>query len=282
MNIGIFIDNTNKNWGPGKLALNTIKGLERNNINHKINDFFDYNLCVSGNQFQWKFYGHNVKNPIIGPCSFNDPSQYGQVFNLYPKFLVASDWYKKNWMSYGVEESKLDSWFGGIDTDLFKPNKDLKYDCLILFKNRGSNELELIQNVLNKHNLTSIILSYGNYDENKFIDFANSCRFCIVLHNTETQGFAIMEMMSMNLPMIVFDCNNWEGRFFEATSTPYFDDTCGIKVKQTDLNYQNIETNLNNFLNNLERYNPRDFILNGFTIEHSIINLKQYFSSVWG
>ena len=282
MNIGIFIDNTDTHWGPGRLAYNTIKAFEQNNINYKINEFYDYNLSISGNQFHWKFFGHTVKNPIIGPCSFNDPTQCFDAFNLYPKFLVASEWYKKNWVSYGVSENKIDSWFGGIDVDLFKPNKDVKYDCLIMLKSRSREQLGVVQNILSKYNLTSIVLEYGLYNEDKFINFVNSCKFGIILHNTETQGFAIMEALSMGLPMLVLDTNTWGDRFFDATSVPYFDETCGIKIHENDFNPENIENKLIMLLNNIENYNPRDFILNNHTFTHSVNLLRDVFTNVWG
>jgi hypothetical protein len=282
MNIGVFIDDTRNTWGPGKLALNTINGLTKMGINHKVNDYYDYNLCISGDKFHYNFLGYEVKNPLIGPCSMNDPESCYDAFNHYPKFLVASDWYKKNWMSYGIVNEKIDVWFGGIDVDLFKPNKDVKYDCLILFKARSYDDVMLVQSVLNKHNLTSVSLSYGQYQEEDLIKYSNMCKFCIVIDNTETQGFANMEVMSMNLPILVFDTNTWENKFFEATSVPYFHDECGLKVHQNDFNLDKIEKNLNVFLNNIDSYKPRDIILNNYTFEHSIKLLQKIFLNVWG
>lgn len=277
MNIGIFIDNTSTHWGPGRLAHNTIKGLQDLNINYKINDYSDFNICISGNEFQNKFLNRKVNNTIIGPCSMNVPSDFINSFNDYGKFLVASEWYKKNWVRYGVDPNKIHTWFGGIDTDKFLPNKNIKYDCLIMLKNRDYNYVNIVKSILSELNLSHIIINNGSYNEDYFINLVNQCSFGIVIHNTETQGFAIMEAMSMNLPLFVLDQTSWEGSFNEATSVPYFSDDCGMKLVSYDTQ-ENIKNNLINFLNNLNTYNPRKFIVENFTIKHSIDLLIKYFT----
>lgn len=281
MKIGIFLDNTINNWGPGKLALNTIKGFDKNEINYKINDFYEYNLCISGSQFQWKFLGNYVKNTIIGPCSIGEPLQYINTINTYPKTLVASEWVKNLWSSSGVPIEKIGTWFGGIDTDIFQPKKNIKYDCLILFKNRSFEELHLIQNVLNKKKLSSLILNHGSYDEEFFLNAANNCKFSIILHNTETQGFAIMEVMSMDLPILVFDFNTWDNKYFESTSVPYFHEKCGNIVPQKDFNSEVIEKKIDSFLDNINSYSPREIILKNYTLDHSVNLLKKIFIETW-
>lgn len=281
MNIGIFLDNTNNNWGPGKLALNTIKGFKKMGINFKVNEPYDYNLCISGSQYHWRFFNNSIKNSIIGPCSIDDSRNHGASFAQYSKFLVPSQWHKNLWISQGVSEEKVNVWFGGIDSDLFKPNKNLKYDCLILFKNRSYQDLSLIQSKLSSKNLSFVTLTNGTYDEETFIQLANNCKFCIILHNTETQGFATMEIMSMDLPVIVFDFNVWENQYFEASSVPYFNPKCGIIVKQENFNSIVIEEKINEMLDNLTQYSPRDLILENYTLTHSINLLKKYFEEEW-
>jgi hypothetical protein len=277
MNIGIFINNTEYGWGPGKLALNTIKGFDKFNFNYKINEFQEYNLCICGAQFNYHFVNNVVKKSIIGPCSIGEPLSHINTINSYPKTLVASEWVKNAWVSWGAPEEKLSSWFGGIDVDLFNPKKNIKYDCLILFKQRGHDELNLVQTVLKEKGLSYLELTYGNYTQENFIDTANSCKFCIILHNTETQGFATMEIMSMDLPVLIFDYNTWNGVYPDATSAPYFKKECGIIVHQSQFNLQTIEQKLNELLDNIDSYTPRDVILNNYTIDHSIRLLEKFF-----
>lgn len=279
MKIGLFYNNTNYNWGPGKLAKNTIQGLKNKNVEIITNDYGDYNLSICSEQFKNKFISHNVPNTLVGPCSMNTPRDFPSSFNEYSKFLVASEWYKKNWITYGIDENKIDVWFGGIDTDLFHPEKKIKTDCIIFLKNNDSNIFEAVKNVLNKLKLTYVFLHYGNYNEGEFIDLINSCKLGIIIHNTETQGFAIMEAMSMDLPLLVLDKNTWVGDkvFQEATSTPYFNNECGLKIKEKEITEISIEENLKLMLDNINTYKPRKFILENYTISDSINLLFKYY-----
>ena len=279
-NIGIFFDDTYYGWGPGKLALNTIKGFDRLNINYKLNDYYEYNLCISGTKLNTNFYNSKIKNSIIGPGSIDFPWNHGKIFTDYPKILVPSDWVKNLWVSQGAPEDKINSWFGGIDVDLFEPKKNIKYDCLILFKNRSQNDLDIIKNILDEKKLSYFVLSNGLYDEEIFLKITNSCKFCIVLHNTETQGFAIMEVMSMDLPMLVFDFNIWESQYDNATSVPYFEEKCGRIVGQKDFNLETINSNIDLFLNDIDYFSPRNVILEKYTLEHSIKLLDKYFKEI--
>ena len=42
------------------------------------------------------------------------------------------------------------------------------------------------------------------YDENEFLNYIKTCKYGIVLDAHESQGFAIQEMLSCNLPLLVW------------------------------------------------------------------------------
>ena len=267
MKIGLFIPNTNKNWGPGKLAYNTIMGLDRLGIEYCINEYSDYNFCICGDKFNRFFANNKIEKSIIGPCSLNIPTDNKSSFSMY-NFLVASEWYMNNWKTYGVDN--VDYWYGGIDTDFFIDKKIKSDTCFIYYKNRGYNELKVITDILNKIGIKYNVVNYGTYTESEFININNNSRFGIILSNTETQGFAIMESMSMNTPLFVLDKNNWENLYYKATSVPYFSEECGIVIKESNFNSEFIENELIRFLDRLNDYSPMNFIRNGYRIEDSI------------
>ena len=62
------------------------------------------------------------------------------------------------------------------------------------------------------------IIEYGNYSNNQLIKLSKRNHYGILLASTESQGFAIQEIMSNNLPMIVWDKNigEFEGRKYEV------------------------------------------------------------------
>jgi hypothetical protein len=273
MRIGIFIANTDRNWGPGKLSFNTIKGFEQMGIDYVINDYGDYNFCICGDKFNRFFLKEKIENSVIGPCSLNIPSDNISAFSMYEKFLVASEWYMNNWKTYGV--NNVDYWFGGIDTDIFMDNKSDTDSCFIYYKNRNREELKIVVDILNKLGIKFQILNYGSYSEQEFINVNNNSKFGIILSNTETQGFAIMESMSMNTPLFVLDKNIWQNKYDKATSVPYFSEECGMVVNESDTNFECVEYKFNEFMSKLDTYNPRQLIETKYNISMSIESLLE-------
>jgi len=268
MIIGIFIANTDRNWGPGKLSFNTIKGFNQIDIDYIINEYGDYNFCLCGDKFNRFFSSKRIENTIIGPCSMNIPSDNISSFNIYDKFLVASEWYMNFWKTFEV--SNVDYWFGGIDTELFYDNKIETENCFIYYKDRDYQHLIILTEILNELKINYTIIKYGQYTEEEFIKINNNSKFGIILSNTETQGFAIMESMSMNTPLFVLDKNIWKDKYYYATSVPYFSEQCGFIIKENEFNKIFIKNKLIEFIENVKHFEPRLFIENKFTIKHSV------------
>ena len=118
------------------------------------------------------------------------------------------------------------------------------------------------------------IISYGGYSEKDFISRISRAKRGIVIDDTESQGLAIQEMMSCNLPLLVWDVKEWthygEKYKCDATSVPYFDETCGRKF----YNREEIEETFDTFMG--KNYNPRDYILHNLTLSkkaHDIVNV---------
>ncbi|MAF37238.1 hypothetical protein CL622_09060 [archaeon] len=154
-------------------------------------------------------------------------------------------------------------------------------------------------------------VGFGGYTPEDMIERCNECRYSIILDCAETQGIANMEIMSMGLPSFVLDVNshyNYSAVHspFEATSVPYFSDECGMILheKEYNLRYKDnhfgldkyvvcddeagqqrtiewqkdyIKERFQEFLKNLNNYNPRDYILREHTLEKSALNLIEIF-----
>ena len=266
--------------GPGKVVKNLIKGLEKNNVEFILNGepiIGIKKICLSNHHV----LNGNIDDFFIGPNICTLPIDNGIVMGKkYKKYIVNSDWtynaYKK-WLP----EDKLDIWPVGIDTDLFSNKSEIKkeYDCLIYFKRRNDSDLNFVENFLKNNNQTYNIIKYGSYNEEYFIDLISKSKYGIVIDNCESQGIAIQEMMSCNLPILVWDVKTWNDRGpsleVSATSIPYWSNKCG--------EFFFYKEELNNifeiFYSKIKEYNPRDFILNNLSLEkkaQDLINiLKQ-------
>jgi hypothetical protein len=104
-------------------------------------------------------------------------------------------------------------------------------------------------------------------------------KYGIVIDKCESQGIAIEEMMSTNLPLLVWDTPVWDDRGeafkIEATSVPYWDEKCGSKfIKQKELNDA-----FNNFIDNIDNFSPREFMLENLSLEKCAKKIMEEFNS---
>lgn len=168
-----------------------------------------------------------------------------------------------------------------VDIEKFKPDESISNDSkntiLIYIKNRNENDYNfIIDYIYNKYNLFNIaIFKYGSYNENDYINTLNKSKFCIWVGTHESQGFALQEALSLNVPLLVFNVTNMgqEAGFendynylnTKATVLSYWDEKCGEFFTNKD---DFIDT-FNKFLLKLEsnKYNPREFIINNLNTE---------------
>ena len=85
----------------------------------------------------------------------------------------------------------------------------------------------------------------------------------------ESQGFAIEEALSCNVPLLVWNVTSMNQEFkssysnISATTIPYWDERCGEFFHKSE---EFIET-FNMFLSKLDSYKPREFIFETLTEE---------------
>jgi hypothetical protein len=264
MKIGLYID---KNYtymcGPLKVYLNLKKGLER--LGHEVCTNASGNLtgCLHHSSEALTLPG----NTLMGPNLFLWPKDIPEYFYKYKNFAIPSDWVAPIYTNTPLYNGhRIYTWAVGIDTDLFKINRSPTVDCLIYYKNRSITELSMLEVLLSKLKQTYILVEYGKYQENNYIDLMKNCGYAVLLTNTESQGIGYMEMLSSNLPCFVFNKNKYHE--YDATSVPYFDSRCGI-VSSFDKDF---ESDFKIFINNISRYAPAEYIEENHTLEISARN----------
>ncbi len=261
--------------GPAKVVNNLKQGLTQIGIEYAENTIqYDFNIFLSLTPDITKC---DLKKTIVGPnIGFDNILIQEQNYKFY---IAPSEWVKKLFVDkVGLNEEKIFIWPVGIDTQKFNQLPSNKiYDFLIYFKRRNRNELRQVIDFLNKKNKNFTLIEYGNYNENSFIESISNSKYGIVIDGTESQGIAIQEMMSCDLPLLVWDVEYWNdmGDSFKciATSVPYFDDRCGL----TFYSIEELEQKYEIFINS--NYNPRDFILENLSLEESTKKLINMFTT---
>lgn len=271
--INVFFNNSGR--GPGKVANNLLMGLKKLSIPFNSNSSPNKswsNVILHNHPI---LYTDEVNDSFIGPNICVLPIDEQIVMNQnYKKTIVPSEWVKKLYMKW-LPEDKIEIWPVGIDTDKFRDmkNDNKSIDCLIYFKRRKQEELDFVKKFFDEKNITYEVVTYGSYNEDYFLEIISKSKFGFVLDNTESQGIAIQEMMSCNLPLLVWDVEFWEDRGDEyrvnATSIPYWNESCGIKF----LDFGSFDKVYSLFLDNVDNYEPRNFIESELNLEKSVEKL---------
>jgi hypothetical protein len=85
----------------------------------------------------------------------------------------------------------------------------------------------------------------------------------------ESQGFALEEALSCNVPLFVWDVTSMNQEYGQnynnipATCIPYWDERCG----EVFYNFNEINDKFMFFMSNLHTYEPRQYILENLTID---------------
>jgi len=229
---------------------------------------------------------------IYSPSTPIDISKYpntrfifGPHFSVFPdnkllliqspnvSYIVLSEWNKKIWKSY--EFCKIldivDIHFG-VETNKFIeliPIKE-RNKIFIYYKDRNPKELELIEQKLKFNNIEYKIFHYKQgYHENGYLKYLQESKFGIWLGRHESQGFALEEALSCNVPLLVWDVSSMNQEFgqnysdYSATCIPYWDNRCG----EYFYNINDFEEKFNIFLGKLESYKPREYILENLSMD---------------
>jgi len=260
--LGLFYTNSKDSGGPGKVALNLTKGLKALNVEVKENEVSKYNGCL-------QLVSNYIKlpqNTLMGPNLVVIPPECLDMWKRFEHYVVPSKWCIPVYRKYDItKNANFYIWPSGIDTDFFNERKNIQWDCLIYAKRTPRPVLESIVNELKKLNLSFRIIFYGYYNTSEFLAALQTSRFCIVAAKTESQGVAQMEVMSTNTPCYILNKEVWDDYGPEhaspASSAPYFSEECGILSKDF--------LRFGEFLDNLNNYNPRSYILREHTLEKS-------------
>lgn len=257
MSIGIF--HCSMAMGPGKVVGYLIQGLDKLNVSYKLNQVSETNLFLQNHRSLYEI--SDIPNLVMGPNVFDLPTDNVKAmsYNSYKTLIVASQWVKDIYVKW-LPENKVIVWNVGINYDVWNENKlNIEHDFLVYYKRRDRADLDKVISFLKSKNLTYTIIEYGKYSETDLLNAVSKCKYGLLINNTETQGIAVQEMMSCNLPLLVWDVKEWTDRGEDnksaATSVPYFDNTCG----EIFYNIEDIEVTYNKFTSTT--YKPREYIL---------------------
>ena len=245
------------------------KGLEM------ISNFLKIEYSYSGNYINGFDIVYSPNKPVNCPV----PTICGPHFSVFPGhkinelkkgiYIQPSEWAAEVWDS--VKHIPIVPFPFPVETEKFKEIRPFseRLEILLYFKQRNAKELKLLIATLKKRNIKCILYKYGNYKEKNYLNSLQNAKYMIVLGRHESQGFAIQEAMSCNVPLLVWNVksmNQETGQNYEdikATSIPYWDERCGEFFCEKE----HLESTFDKFISKLETYKPRDYILENLGVE---------------
>tara|TARA_B100001287_G_C22660764_1_gene520231 strand:- start:1082 stop:1942 length:861 start_codon:yes stop_codon:yes gene_type:complete len=262
-------------------------------------EYLNYSVTNNINQILECDYIISPSIPIDTSKYPNKKFVFGPHFSLFPDnrlyqinnvnknsvYIQPSLWPINFWQHYPYfnefQKSNISvpfkPFFLPVNTEKFKPIKEKKEKVFIYFKRRNKDELTFIKNFLHQKNIDFVIFDYvKRYNEKDYLKYLQNSKYGIILDAHESQGFAIEEALSCDVPLLVWNVtsmNQEEGSNYldiPATSIPYWDERCGEYFYNKD----QFEKTYNKFINKLNRYKPREFVIENLSVKKCAENFK--------
>ena len=186
-------------------------------------------------------------------------------------YIQPSEWVRQLWKNKKAENVlPIKSFPFPIDTEKFKPIQNNKTKVFIYFKRRKPEELNFIKNFLTEKNIEYKIFDYiKRYEEKDYLSYLQESQYGIILDAHESQGFAIEEALSCDIPLLVWNVTSMKQEYrsrydnIPCTTIPYWDKRCGEYFYEAG----ELESKMDIFLQKLDEYKPREFILENLSVE---------------
>jgi len=268
--------------GPDKRGANLLKGLDRIGYPYVVRRHLrsTKRLWVNGLPDLAAHLPRRDVCTVIGPNVWGFGWQVPRRARLEHALIIEAS--EKSVSQFigdeGFQRCSVRAWAGGIDTDEFHPPASRRpgRDVLVYTKHRDPGELPGIIETLLRHDLRPSLLMYGNYGEQEYRVALANAAFVVWHGRAESQGFALGEALSCDVPVLV--CDHWEEvdaeralrlhvnpgrRLFE--NAPYFDDRCGLRIDDLD----GLSGAVEEMLDRLSEFQPREYVLENLTLEQS-------------
>jgi hypothetical protein len=179
-------------------------------------------------------------------------------------YIQPSQWALDVWNAYNLNISLKVIPFP-VNIEKFNENNHkIKDKVFVYYKRRNPAELAYLVDFLRTKNISFKLFDYlKGYDENEYLDYLQSSKYGIILDAHESQGFALEEAMSCNVPLLVWTVTKLNQEYgsnyppYDAITVPYWDNRCG-EIFYND--YQ-LEKTFNKFMSDIENYNPREYVI---------------------
>ena len=214
---------------------------------------------------------HSRRQYIFGPhfSVLPDPA-INPIDSRNAVYIQPSPWAVAAWESVSTK-IRLHTQSFPVDTEVFNEERPLasrlssrSSQIFIYYKRRQPRELAAVESLLHRRKMEYQVFDYTRkYKESDYIYCLKQAKFGIVVGCHESQGFAIEEALSCNVPLLVWNVSSMNQEYgysypdIPATSIPYWDQRCGMDFHRID----QMEEAFDAFVYQLDSFRPREFVL---------------------
>lgn len=217
----------------------------------------------------------NAKRILYGPHNFVLPEPpWTTTQPLFERsvYTCLSPWVKELYVEVGEMPMPVRPIPFPVDVAHWKPSVTPKsLDCFVYYKQRDPALFNHACSILSRLGLSFNTLVYGQYNEKTYRTVLTHARFGVWIGQHESQGFAMQEALSMDVPLVVwnvtsmydeyaygkYEYEHLKGRYqLNATATSYWDDTCGLVGTTGD----EVEKHIAYMASHASSFHPRAFV----------------------
>ena len=153
-----------------------------------------------------------IEHLIIGPNTptITEEMQFYGISGTVDSIVVPSEWVGLMLAREIKSESRIFVWPVGTDTQFWRPSRlsrPNKRHILLYIKDASCSLTSSIEPFLNKRGLEVLRVEYGKYSRTRYRQLLDNCAMMIYLGASESQGLALQEAWSMNVPTLVYQPN---------------------------------------------------------------------------
>lgn len=226
-----------------------------------------------------------IKKLLVGPNMFVFPSENNGILgdDMIDGLIVPSDWVRDLYVKDLPKiKDKIFVWPAGVNQTFWSPSNTAKNNVLLYIKTDNDIVID-VQSLLEKNRIKYTKLVYGKYDSADYKKQLDSSRAAIFLSTSESQGLALVEAWSMNVPTLVWNAKKTKIISIErslvttaASSAPYLSTKTGVfwdDIKE-------LEAVVKDVLQGENSFEPRNWVLNNMTDLACAVKLTEIFNDL--
>lgn len=178
-------------------------------------------------------------------------------------YLVPSEWTK---IAYIEDEpcllNKISIWPTGVDTQYWKPlDVEKEKKVVVYWKTEPESFCQTVEELITAKGFQVERITYGAYTQEQFRHALNESLFAVFLSRSESQGIALAEAWSMNVPTFVWN----PGEFYYAGKQYNPVSSCPFLTHAQGADWQKI-SELEKLIDSFDQFklsfSPREWVIN--------------------